>query len=202
MKKNLPLISIVLSVLLCSSCASYRASTLSLLPAETLLQSQTLDVGLSVVAKAFNKKDCKRYLDRDVLAEGYQPIQLYIKNNSNKPYLFTINRINLPLADAEDVAEKVYTSTAGRVAGYGAGALLIWPLIIPAIIDGVKSYQANKSLNKDFLSKAAEDKTIEAYSQMNSIVFVPIKNYAKTFSITLIDCETKKPLILTMDVVN
>jgi len=100
------------------------------------------------------------------------------------------------------VAEKVYTSTAGRIAGYGVGALLIWPLIIPAIIDGVKSYQANKSLNKDFLSKAAEDKTIKAYSQMNSIVFVPIRNYEKTFSMTLIDCETKKPLTLTVDVEN
>ncbi len=201
MKKKLILAPIILSLFLCSSCASYRASALSLLPAESLLKSKTFDTGLSVIAKAFNKKDCKRYLDRDVLAEGYQPVQLYIKNSSGKPYLFTINRISLPVADVEDVAEKVYTSTAGRVAGYTAGALLIWPLFIPAIIDGVKSYQANKSLNKDFSSKAAEDKTIEAHSQMNSILFVPIQGYQDTFSITLIDTETKQPVTLTLDVV-
>ena len=94
MTKKLFILPLLLSISFCSSCASYRASTLSLLSVETLPNSQNVGGELSVIAKAFNKQECKRYLDRDVLAEGYQPIQLYIQNNSEKPYLFTLNRVN------------------------------------------------------------------------------------------------------------
>ena len=82
-----------------SGCASYNAATLNSLSYEALLSSASMENNVVAVAKAFNKRDCKRFLDRDVLAEGYQPIQLYIENNGNESYVFSLSRVSLPTAE-------------------------------------------------------------------------------------------------------
>ena len=147
-----------------------------------------------ISAKAFNKSDCKKYLDRDVLKKGYQPVQLYIQNNSDKSYLFSLNRVSLSCARPEEVAEKVHTSTVGRAAGYGAAAWFTCGLLaIPAVVDGVKSSQANEALDNDFSAKTARDQTILPHSHLNKLIFVPVNEYQQMFSITLIEQESNKP---------
>ena len=163
-----------------SSCASYNASPLCN-PSPDLIQTVFPEDGITIVSKAFTKEDCEIFLDRDVLAEGYQPIQLYIQNNSDRGYIFSLNRINLPVAPPAEVAEKVHTSTVGRAVGYGAGAFILWPLAIPAIVDGVGSSKASKRLDKDFSAKAARDQVIFPHSHLNSIIFVPVHGYQDTF---------------------
>lgn len=135
----------------------------------------------------FNKSDCKKYLDRDVISEGYQPVQLFIQNGSDKDYVFSLSRVSLPTARAEEVAEKAHTSTAGRATGYGVAAVFLWPLAIPAIIDGVKSSNANEALDNDFSAKAAHDQIISHHSHFNKILFVPVNEYQPTFTITLVE---------------
>lgn len=185
-------ILVLSGVCLLTACASYNAMALGNLSV-VQTQGQTED-GVVVVAKAFNKVDCKRYLDRDVLAEGYQPIQICIQNDSDKNYLFTPDRISLPCASMEEVAARVYTSTAGRIVGYGVfGVLFCWPLIIPAVVDGVKSSQANKALDIDFAAKVAHNQTILSHSRLNKIIFVPLREYQSSFSVTLVDAETGTP---------
>jgi len=152
-------ISTVASFLL-TGCASYNALSLNGLSSDFFVHPSTSAKKDDVViaAKAFNYMDCKRYLDRDVLQKGYQPIQLYIQNNSDKSYSFSLNRITLPYVSHEEVAAKVHTSTVGRVLAYGIpGVLVVWPLIIPAVIDGMKSSEANELLDNDFSAKAARD---------------------------------------------
>jgi len=144
-------------------------------------------------AKAFNKADCKKYLDRDVISEGYQPVQLFILNNSAHDYSFSLGRISLSCARAEEVAEKVHTSTAGRATGYGVASLFLWPLAIPAVIDGVKSSNANEALDNDFSAKVARDQMIFRHSHYNRILFVPVNEYQSSFKVTLMDQESNEP---------
>ncbi len=125
-------------------------------------------------------------------------MQLFIQNNTNKNLLFSLNRVSLPLARPEEVAKKVHTSTVGRAAGYGAASLLLWPLIIPAIVDGIQSAQANHSLDNDFYSKGAKDQAVHPHSHINTLLFVPISGYSNHFTITLIDCETHNPISLNV----
>lgn len=181
----------VASLALFSGCASYQAVSLNSLNQE-YLNEMTEEPGLLVGAKAFNKLDCKNYLDRDVISEGYQPVQIMIRNNSNKTWLFSLNNVNIPIAHAQDVAQKVHTSTIGRAAGYGVGALFLWPLIIPAIVDGVKSSEANRMLDQDFAQKTARDQVIYPHSGMNSILFIPVADYRDSFNITLLDQNTQE----------
>ena len=196
MKKFYPYCLIAsLGVLLLSGCASYSASPLNSLGPDVVIHyAQDSEGGIAIVAKAFNKSDCKRYLDRDVIEQGYQPVQLYIQNNSNKDYAFTLNRISLPCARAEEVAEKVHTSTAGRATGYGAAAVLTCGLFaIPAIVDGVKSSNANTALDNDFSAKTARDQIIFRHSHFNKLLLVPTNEYQSRVTVTLMDLESNKP---------
>jgi hypothetical protein len=178
------------AALLLSGCASYNARSLNTLASEAIFSSSPRKEDVIVVAKAFNKTDCKRYLDRDVLAKGYQPVQLYIENNSDTNYVFSLNRISLSCARPEEVADKVHTSTVGRVAAYGTGGLFLWPLLIPAIVDGVKSSQANEALDIDFYSKTARDQIIQPHSHFNKLLFVPRNEYQPNFHITLVEPDS------------
>lgn len=147
-----------------------------------------------VAAKAFNKWECKRYLDRNVLREGYLPVQLSIVNSTDGHYFFSPSNLSLPTAPPELVAQSVHTSTVARAVGYGAAAALIcWPFAIPAIVDGINSAQANIALDADFYAKAARDCVIPAHSYANMLLFVPIGCYCPTFQMTLIDMCTDQP---------
>lgn len=184
------------SLSLLAGCASYNATSLNGLSSGEFIPPSTSPIKEEIVvsAKAFNKADCKRYLDRDVLKKGYQPVQLFIQNNSGKSYSFSLNRISLPYANSETVAAKVHTSTMGRVLGYGIPGLIVaWPLVIPAIVDGIKSSEANTQLDNDFSSKTAKDQTIFPHSYFNKIIFVPSNEYQSQFSITIIDQESNEP---------
>jgi hypothetical protein len=193
MKRYLRLSPIFIATALLASCASYSASPLYNLSSDLVQSPSSTKESVLIVAKRFTKGDCDRFLDRNVIAEGYQPVQLYIQNDSDKNYIFSLNRISLPTARPEEVAEKVHTSTAGRAAGYGAGALILWPLAIPAIVDGIKSSQANDALDNDFIAKAARDQILYPHSRQNMILFVPTHSYQHSFTLTLIDQESNQP---------
>ena len=187
------LVSLLIPLISLSSCANYQASSLSSLSSEVMLYN-TSEEQVFVTAKAFNKADCKKYLDRDVIKKGYQPVQIYIQNNSDKNYHFSLDRINLACARPDEVAEKVHTSTAGRAAGYTTAAVLTFGIfLIPAVVDGVKSSQANESLDNDFAAKTAKDQIIYQHSHFNKLIFVPVNEYQQQFNITLIDQESSKP---------
>lgn len=185
--------------LLLAGCANYTASTLSNLEPALVVSEQTSSAPLQVAAKTFNRADCKQYLDRDVISKGFQPVQLYIKNNSEKNYVFSLSRIDLPLANPQDVANRVHTSTIGRIVGYGVASMIIWPFVIPAIVDGIKSSEANEALDCDFSAKSARDQIIAPYSYVNTLLFVPVQSYQRPFTVTLIDQETKEPVALTVN---
>lgn len=196
--KRLVFISSTLALtILLTSCASYSASPLCN-PSPDLIQVAPRNEGISIVSKTFTQDDCNRFLDRDVLAEGYQPIQIYIQNDSDKNYVFSLNRITLPVAKPEEVAERVHTSTVGRATGYGVGALILWPLAIPAIVDGIKSSDANDALDNDFAAKAARDQVIFPHSRFNAIIFVPLHAYQNSYTLTLIDQDSRQPKVFNI----
>lgn len=200
------LISISVPLFLLSGCASYNASPLNTLSSEMIMSQPQNGIGsnnILVCAKALNKADCKKYLDRDVISKGYQPVQLYIENNSEKDYLFSLSRVSMASARPEEVAEKVHTNTVGRAVGYGAAAWFTFGILaVPAIVDGVKSANANESLDNDFSAKVAHDQIIMKHSHYNKLLFVPVNEYQQTFSITLIEQESNKPKTIKVSVIN
>ncbi len=198
-KKSFLSICLASVSLMVTSCANYNAVALSNQPFQQLISTTDEVQGIILAARSFSEEECKQYLDRDVIDKGFQPVQLFFQNNTNKSYDFSARRISLPVAYPEEVARTVHTSTIGRVAGYGIGSLLFWPLVIPAIVDGIKSTYANEALDKDYRLKTNYNHTIAPHSNLNTLIFVPIRDYRNSFMVKLIDLETKEPLLLQVN---
>lgn len=183
-------VGISLVFLVFSGCAKYQAGTLANLQPEFAPFADTKE-GVTLCVKKLSNGDCKRILDRDVIKEGYQPLQITIKNETKKYILFSNQGVNLPAVPAQEVAEKVHTSTTGRAAAYGVAGLFVWPLLIPAVVDGLGSSQANEKLDRDFNAKAVEQVVVQPYATHNGLIFVPVSEFQDSFEIILVDRETK-----------
>ena len=182
---------VLVGIFVLVSCASYRTASLPTLHPEFAAFAEEKE-SVVLACKAFTRQDCKRYLDRNVIRAGYQPIQICVHNNTERYLLFTPDAVTLPCVPAEQVAEKVHTSTLGRAGAYGVGGLILWPLLIPAVVDGVGSSQANVSLDTDFGAKSADKAVIQPYSKFNRLIFVPLPYYQPGFSVNLLDQKTKE----------
>ena len=179
-----------------SGCARYKAHALPQLVSET--NSQFLDSkSVSFAYHVFNKRDCMKYLDRDVMKAGYQPVQITITNNSKRSVFFSRKAINLPTVDESEVAEKLYTSTAGRATAYGVAALFMWPFAIPAVVDGVGSAKANEQLDADFSRKALNNFEIKPFETINGLVFVPKNSDISNFQIALSEPKASQRIVLS-----
>lgn len=199
--KKINLLTIAAVAALFTGCASYQASSLSALDPEYVKNYSEIQ-GVEIGCKAYSVDDCFTYLDRNVIAKGYQPIQLTFRNNSDKRYIFSNRDLSLPCASPEEVARSVRTSTVGRVIGYSAGGLFIFPpLFIPAVVDGIKSSNANTALDKDFDLKAKDTVLIAPYSYSKTLIFVPKAYFSPVFDISLLDEESGKHKVIGLSVV-
>jgi len=172
-------------------CASYKATSLPTLQPEFAPFSETIN-GVTLSCKTLSKAECKKYFDRDIIDNGYQPVQLSIRNDTKEYILFSNQGVSLPVCSPEEVAEKVHTSTAGRAVGYGVAGLFIWPLLIPAVVDGVASSQANTNLDRDFSDKNMEQIIINPYATHSGIIFISNNDFQDSFFVRLVDKETKE----------
>ena len=172
-------------------CASYKPAPLTSLQPEFAPYSETIEK-VTLSCKTLSKAECKKYFDRDIIEKGYQPVQLSIKNDTKKYILFSTQGVSLPVSSPEEVAEKCHTSTAGRAVGYGVAGLFIWPLLIPAVVDGVGSSQANTNLDRDFSDKNMEQIIINPFATHSGIIFISNNDFQDSFFVRLVDKETKE----------
>lgn len=186
-------VAIMMIMFMLSGCAKYEPGTLANLQPEFAPFSESNE-GVVLSVKKLSNGDCKRIFDRDVIEKGYQPLQITIKNDTKKYILFSNQGVNLPTVPAQKVAETVHTSTAGRATAYGVAGLFIWPLLIPAVVDGVGSSQANEKLDRDFNAKATEQVVVQPYATHNGIIFVPVAEFQDSFEIILVERESKNKL--------
>jgi hypothetical protein len=178
-----------------SGCAGYRARPLNRLA----IMPQAQEPSVSFRYRAFSKADCRRFLDRDVIAKGYQPIHVTISNNSNRYFNFSLENMSVSCVDGSHVAKEVHTSTITRVASYGIGSLFFPPLLIPAVIDGIGSSHANQKLDMDFEYKSLRNQVISPFATINGLIFVPIEEYSRDFTLALTDAQTHERVILGLN---
>lgn len=193
MLKNSKCLLALSALVALTGCANYSANQLAMISEERAVKSPQ-NPGVSVGWKTFDKTDCKNYLGRDVIAEGYVPVQLTIRNDSADPIYLTPNNFSVSISPTSEVASKVHTSTAGRIIGWGIPGLIISPFLIPAIYDGIKSVEANKCLDADYKEKTVKEHTIKSYESFNGIVFIPKNEADKDLNLTLVNTKTGEKL--------
>ena len=186
-------LTLLLVLIVFSGCAKYQPGVLTNLQPEFAPFSETKS-GITLSVRKLTSADSKRILNRDVIKKGYQPIQITINNDTKKYILFSNQGVNLPTVSAQEVADKVHTSTVGRAATYGVAGLILWPLLIPAVVDGVGSSQANEQLDRDYGAKVMNQMVIQPYANHNGLIFVPVSEFQDSFEIILVDRETKEKI--------
>jgi hypothetical protein len=102
------------------------------------------------------------------------------------------SHIEAVVANAEQVAQLVHTSTAGRATAWGLGALVFLPLAIPAVVDGVKSSEANQILDADFSAKCAQECPIPPRAIKNHVIFIHNHSFQSSFELTLVGKEKEE----------
>ena len=154
---------------------------------------------VQIAAKSFTVEESKKYLQRDLISRGYQPVQITIQNST--PNAFSISRgsVDVESATAGSVARKVMHSTIPRSIAYKIAGFIFWPFAIPGTIDSIRTLKAYKNLKKDFVSKSMKKEIIAPYSIYNRVVFVPSDQFKESFDVTLIDLESLEPTTLHID---
>ena len=125
---------VAVAAMLVSGCAKYKPKQLDRL-ATTF--SSTQEPRIEFAHKVLSNAETKKYLDRDVIAKGYQPIHFTVANKTGKHLNFSQGGLSMECVPAEEIAPQVHTSTVLRVLGYGIPGLIFWPLLIPAVVDGM-----------------------------------------------------------------
>jgi hypothetical protein len=103
--------SLCICAIFLSGCAKYRAQPLNRLATCTSTKKEPV---ITFTHEALNKADCKRYLGRDVLAKGYQPVQITLSNSTNRHVSFSKANISIQSVSAVEITHKVHTSTVAR----------------------------------------------------------------------------------------
>jgi len=115
-----------------SGCARYQAKPLRKI---TKAPEKQAEHSVSFEYELFTKVDCMQYLDRDVIAKGYQPIQVSFANSTDRVFTVSPANFSLNCVDVQEVASKAHTNTAGRAGGYGAAAVttIAAPVVATAV---------------------------------------------------------------------
>jgi hypothetical protein len=183
----------VLAAALISGCARYKARPLTCLsPLASMQEDDTKKESIEFSYTIFSRRDCRRYLDKDLIGKGYQPILITLTNKTSHTLSLSLDDFSFPCADVAVVAEAVHYSPLKRLISYGVGALFIWPLIIPALVDGMGAIEANKDLDYDFYAKALPAVSIiRPGCSIRGLIFVPVHQFTKDFYFLLSDEEAE-----------
>lgn len=184
----------LLSLFTLAGCARYKAQSLHRLVPPAAMQSNAPSI--SFAHRVFTPQDCKKYLDRNVIAKGYQPVHITLVNNTNRFIRVSPHAFSFPCVDAYEVAQRVHTSTVKRAVGYGIAGLFVWPLLIPAVVDGFGSEKANEKLDYDYNAKLLRERIVKPYSTINGLVFVPVNDFENSFTLRVVDANTHEQFIL------
>ncbi len=179
------LLSVFLLFALSGCVKSYKPRSLSFAP-----QQREKQGGVEVTSKRLNAQETEAFLGRDIAAKGYTPVQLSIRNDSNKTFVFDTAHVSVPVEKPLTVAHKLHDGATGRIIAWLFGALYYWPLLGAAALDGLNSHYHNKRIDR-FFSKHAhnvdEELTIAPGTRTQTVVFIENKDEHAALGIELVE---------------
>lgn len=192
-QKNILLLVYITFLLILPNCARYKAQKLT--PPQAPIHEKD---NLVVAKKTLTEDEAKKIFGgRKIIERGYTPVQIYIKNKTDKTYYLNPNDIQAPLEASSNVARKLHRSVGWKTAKYFVIGGPIW-----ATIEGLSSYEANKTINTDFREKTVrldEAIKIRPYGIINKVMFIPNESYVSdNLKITLTSPELKKRVMFDL----
>ncbi|MDD5680677.1 MAG: hypothetical protein PHI59_05515 [Candidatus Omnitrophica bacterium] len=181
-------------VLLCfvlSGCATYSAARLPSSDVTSFNNFQDQD-GLKVAVKFFDARESKKVFGVDKVHEVCQPAYIIIDNRTKASYEVKKSMLSKQSIPAEEVAKQCGFSTVGRATTYGVLGLFVWPFLIPAVVDGVGSAQANQRMQDDYMYKEIKDDRVQPNGLLNGVVFFDKMKDGEELTIRLRNVDTSE----------
>lgn len=154
------------------------------------LATSTDSKQVTVLTKTYTAEESKKFLKKDLISRGVQPIQVTIHNNTSS--VVTVEDIDIPQPTAGEIARRISKESIPRAMGYRAASLLFWPFIIPSAIDSFKTLKTYSKMKREFAAKAVKLETIAPFSTFHRILFVEPENMKESLTLTLYDQYTGK----------
>jgi hypothetical protein len=193
------LVAILLISSITFSCARYTTSNL---PTNNVMDyaNRNEQKGVNLACKAFDVRETKSIFSANTMEKGYQPLYLIIDNRSPSTYQFDKRScLSKRCTPAEEVAKECGFSTVGRATAYGVAGLFVWPLLIPAVVDGVGSSNANQQMQNDYLYKEIKDGRIVPNELRDGVVFVDRVKPGELLTVRLRNVDTEEILVFDLE---
>lgn len=159
-------ISMLIMLLICG-CAKYNPQPLRPIGLDQKIEEQN---NVQVAKKVLTEEECRTAFDRRIIKRGYQPVQISIRNNSNKNYILDSSDMNLTLAPIQSVTKKLHRDPVTKGIKYFIIAGPVW-----GIFEGLNSQNVNNQITAD-LNERCLDETrivnIKPHQSLNTVVFV------------------------------
>ena len=149
--------------------------------------------------KALTVEESERYLKKDLIDLGYQPVEVTIENGSSDPYLFSPDSVGLPLVEGGKIAKKILNAALPRSIGFKIASLFFWPISIPSAVDSILTNKSYRKLKKQLQSKSVRQETIAPYSSIHRVFFILAENDQNSFDVTLENQETLESKVFHVD---
>ena len=146
--------------------------------------------GVSITAKAYSEEESKRYLQRDLLSRGYQPIQISIQNNSPRSFILKLDTLSQERVPPQEIARRVIRSALPRAVGYKLASFLFWPFFLPSALDSLHTMNTYRALKQDYQAKELREERIPPYATVNRILFIRTQAFEPAFPLKLVDIHT------------
>lgn len=155
--------------------------------------------GILLAVQKFNSDKSINVFGTDILACGYQPIQITVRNLSNETVYLSPTNINLNLVSPKKVAKRCHWKTGELVCTGGvAAAIFYWPALIPTFMFGYNLKNSNAKVSKKIICENVIQNwdiiKIRPCEVISRIVFVENNSVPEQFLITLFCKDSKNAL--------
>lgn len=187
-------------------------------PLSSLSMKHKIEQKVIVLYKPLTNQESRKYLDRDWISKGYQPVQIAIENISSDPMQFTKEGLSLPVASKEMIKalahrnNKLKATTIGApsatMLSLGLIGLLAAPaafgliLLVPIGLGSAGMHtassllKADAKLDHDYDTKCLHDGVIPPRSVLEGVVFIPKKEYHDKFMLKVVDTKNNKLIVV------
>jgi len=183
-------------LLIGSTCYARYKST----PLKSIYQDIDISIQESISLKyqILNAGDCKKYFNAsNLITKGYQPIQIAFTNNSKFSIAISPASFSFRCAHAQDVAMNLHRNAIARGVGFGFGALIFTPLIIPALTQSLGAAQYNEDMDIDFEKKSFKNQVVPPYTTVEGVLFTDWGQFSRDFTLTVKDIYKKDAFVLS-----
>ncbi len=143
---------------------------------------------ITITAKQYSPDESEKYLGRNLLSSGYQPIQVTIENHSKETYLISRDSISLPNATPGQVARSVSKKGLPRSIALKVAGFFCAPFMLLSTADGIYTIKTYSAMRSDYGAKGFKEKEehLLPYSSTSRVIFVPKSKMKDSLTVTLL----------------